>query len=39
MLMKIALNAEQQIVHIDQVQRGLACNCTCFECGETVIAK
>lgn len=39
MLMKIALNAEQQIVHIDQVQRGLACNCTCFECGEIVIAK
>lgn len=39
MLMKIALNAEQHIVHIDQVQRGLACNCTCFECGETVIAK
>lgn len=39
MLMKIALNTEQYIVHIDQVQRGLACNCTCFECGETVIAK
>lgn len=39
MLMKIALNAEQKIVHIDQVQRGLACNCTCFECGEIVLAK
>lgn len=39
MLMKIALNAEQKIVHIDQVQRGLACNCTCFACGEIVLAK
>lgn len=39
MLMKNALNAEQKIVHIDQVQRGLACNCTCFACGEIVLAK
>ena len=27
------------MVDIKDVERGLACQCTCFECGETVIAR
>lgn len=39
MLMKVALNSSNQLVSIGQVERGLACQCFCFECGESVIAK
>lgn len=39
MLMKVALNSSSQLVSIKQVERGLACQCFCFECGESVIAK
>ncbi|MDO4450352.1 MAG: competence protein CoiA family protein [Moraxella sp.] len=39
MLMKVALNSSDQLVSIGQVERGLACQCFCFECGESVIAK
>lgn len=39
MLMTIALNQHNQLVHIEQVERGLSCQCTCFSCGEPVVAK
>lgn len=39
MLMKVAVNSSNQLVSIGQVERGLACQCFCFECGESVIAK
>lgn len=39
MLMNIAINDLDQIVGIKQVERGLACNCYCFECGEPVVAR
>lgn len=39
MLMTVAINEHQQLVHITEVDKGLACQCVCFECGETVIAK
>ena len=29
----------KKLVDIKDVERGLACQCTCFECGETVIAR
>jgi hypothetical protein len=37
--MYIALNENNKLVNIEQVERGLACQCTCFECGEAVIAR
>lgn len=39
MLMKVAVNKPNQLVNIQQVERGLACQCFCFECGESVVAK
>ncbi|WP_173912702.1 competence protein CoiA family protein [Acinetobacter sp. Marseille-Q1618] len=39
MTMKIALDENNRIVKIENVNRGLACNCTCFTCGETVLAR
>lgn len=39
MLMNIAINDLDKIVGIKQVERGLACNCYCFECGEPVVAR
>lgn len=39
MTMCIALDENKKLVHITDAVRGLACNCTCFECGETVLAR
>ena len=39
MSMLIALNLENKLVHIIDVERGLACRCTCFTCGDEVIAR
>lgn len=39
MTMFIALDENKKLVHITNVVRGLACNCTCFECGETILAR
>lgn len=39
MTMSIALDTQDRIVHINQVERGLACMCLCFECGESVVAR
>jgi competence protein CoiA len=39
MSMFVALNSQQQLVTIHEVSRGLACTCTCVECGETLIAR
>ena len=39
MTMYVALNENNNLVQIENVERGLACKCTCFECGETVIAR
>lgn len=39
MTMYIALDEHKNLVNIQHVERGLACNCTCFECGEAVIAR
>jgi len=33
------LNPEKRIVHIDNVQRGLNCNCICPECKTKLVAK
>ena len=39
-LLQYALEAESKIlVHVDTVTNGLACGCTCPECGERLIAK
>lgn len=39
MTMNIALDENKNLVSIEYTERGLACNCTCFECGEPVIAR
>ena len=39
MSMSIAVNEQKQIVNVKQVERGLACMCFCFECGEPVLAR
>lgn len=39
MSMFVALNENKKLIHITEAMRGLACNCTCFECGETVLAR
>lgn len=39
MSMSIAVNSLKQIVHIDEVERGLACACHCLSCGEAVVAR
>lgn len=37
--MNVAVNDLDELVNIKQVERGLACNCYCFECGEPVVAR
>ena len=39
MSMNVAVNKANQLVSIKQVERGLKCDCFCFECGEPVVAK
>ena len=39
MSMNVAINDSNQLVNIKQVERGLACNCVCFECNEPVVAR
>lgn len=39
MPMNVAVNDLDELVNIKQVERGLACNCYCFECSEPVVAK
>lgn len=39
MTMYVAMNSQQQLVAIQEVERGLACDCTCIECGEALIAR
>ncbi|MFV3329899.1 competence protein CoiA family protein [Pseudomonas sp. NY15437] len=39
MSMSVAVNPLKQIVHIDEVERGLACACVCVSCGESVVAR
>ena len=39
MTMSVALDKTNQLISIEQAERGLACDCFCFECGEPVVAK
>lgn len=39
MTMSVALDETNHLISISQAERGLACNCFCFECGEPVLAK
>lgn len=39
MSMTIALDQNNRIVSIDDVPSGLACACSCIECGEPVVAR
>ncbi|WP_231975240.1 competence protein CoiA family protein [Geopseudomonas guangdongensis] len=39
MTMYVAMNGQQQLVTVQEVERGLACGCTCIECGEVLIAR
>jgi len=39
MTMYVAMNGQQQLVTVQEVERGLACGCTCIECGEALIAR
>jgi competence protein CoiA len=39
MTMTIAVDASSRVVSIHEVVRGLACDCRCLECDETVIAR
>ena len=34
-----ATNSDDRIVHVDDVPRGLACECRCIECGELLISR
>ena len=34
-----ALNAARLFVSVDDVERGLACSCTCIDCGSRLVAK
>lgn len=38
-LLTYALNAENQLMHIDKVPNGKACNCTCPYCQKELMAK
>ena len=39
MTMSVALDETNHLISISQAERGLACNCFCFACGEPVLAK
>lgn len=39
MSMNVALGQNDRIVSIDDVPSGLACTCSCIECGEPVVAR
>lgn len=39
MTMFVALDQSSRLINIESVLRGLACNCVCVSCGETVIAR
>lgn len=39
MSMFVALDQNDRLISIENVQRGLACACTCVSCGEAVIAR
>ena len=38
-LLTYALNAEKQLVYVNNVPNGLECNCICPECEQPLIAK
>jgi hypothetical protein len=37
--MSVALDKTNKLISIEHAERGLACDCFCFECGEPVVAK
>ena len=37
--MSVALDKTNKLISIEHAERGLACDCFCFECGEPVLAK
>jgi len=39
MLIPYALNAVGDFVYVDEVKRGLACNCVCSECGGALVKR
>ena len=39
MTMSVALDKTNKLISIEHAERGLACDCFCFECGEPVVAK
>jgi len=39
MTMFVALNQAGKLTDIENAERGLACDCTCIGCGETVVAR
>lgn len=39
MSMYVAMNRQQQLVTVQDVERGLACDCVCVECGEVLVAR
>lgn len=39
MTMFVALNQAGKLTAIENAERGLACDCTCIGCGETVVAR
>ncbi|RYY02156.1 MAG: hypothetical protein EOO53_14065 [Gammaproteobacteria bacterium] len=39
MLIPYALNGDGDFVYVDEVKRGLACNCVCSECGGALVKR
>lgn len=39
MTMLVAVDENKKLISIHDAERGLACNCICFECGEIVLAR
>ena len=39
LLIPFALSSTGHIVGVDEVKRGLACQCTCLDCGEALVAR
>ena len=37
--LRYGINKERELVHVSQVERGLACECVCPSCNERLIAK